>query len=145
MLSEASTSCTSDPGRWRAVIVSENGTGTSRADVVMTNRKPDLCSDCREPLEPWDGPPEARPPCPDCGRTVRHLRVTVTERVIGSDGISTVRIRERIEANWVPLLAAAALSVSGYLLAGFVGLLVGAAAVPMGAEAYEKVREIDRQ
>lgn len=55
------------------------------------------------------------------------------------------KVREWIETNWLPLLAAAVLSAAGYLLGGWVGLLVGAAALPVGVGAFTKIREINRR
>lgn len=111
----------------------------------MTHRRPDLCGDCDEPLEPHDGAPEDRPRCPECGSTNRKIRASQTEVVGVSDQIGVARIREWIETNWALLLAASTLSAAGLLLAGIVGLLLGAAAVPVGAYAFTKVQEIDRQ
>lgn len=96
-------------------------------------------------MESHDGDPEDRPPCPECGSTNRTIRVSITETVAVSDEVSTTRIREWLETSWPLLLAASTLTVTGYLLAGLLGLLLGAASVPVGAEAFEKVREIDHR
>lgn len=48
---------------------------------MTPDRRPDLCSDCGEPLEPWDGPPDERPACPECGGTARTIRLGVVHAV----------------------------------------------------------------
>lgn len=108
------------------------------------DRPPDLCSNCGEELEPWDGDPEERPACPECGSSNRTIRVSTTETVAVSGEVSLTRIREWLETNWLHLVAFAALTAAGFLLAGWLGLLFAAAAVPVGAGAFERVREIDR-
>lgn len=49
---------------------------------MTADRRPDLCSDCGEPVEPHDGDPEDRPPCPECGSTSRTVRMSA--RAVGT-------------------------------------------------------------
>lgn len=105
------------------------------------------CSDCGELLEPWDGAPQERPPCHQCGGAKRDVTLHAepgSYRLSGRPA-RLAWLQEWVETNWPLLLAWACLTAAGYLLAGWSGLLLGAAAVPVGAGAFTKVREIDRQ
>lgn len=67
---------------------------------MTVDRRPDLCSDCGEPLEPHDGDPEDRPSCPECGSTDRTIRVHAQDSISVSGEVQSYYVYASYAEEW---------------------------------------------
>jgi hypothetical protein len=58
----------------------------------------DLCTQCSTTLEPWLGEPSSRPPCPNCGSTIRSFARGASED-LGLSGSLSYVVRSPNEAK----------------------------------------------
>lgn len=101
------------------------------------------CSDCEEPLDEVAANEDERQPCPACGSSKRTISASIEETVVVTDAVSSRRIREWIETNWLALFLAALLTVTGFLVDHVLGIAVAAVATAVGAKAFTDHREVD--
>lgn len=99
-----------------------------------------VCDRCGERLDDLPVSPDEFPPCPQCGSRDQKRVFADGGVLLTAPPISAPPIQEWFEMNWLSLLGGTVLTVAGFLVGGWIGLLVGAAASVVGVGAFTKVR-----
>lgn len=63
--------------------------------MSATHSKSVECSNCGEPLAPYNGSADEPPPCPRCDSTDRTIAVSIVEKVRVSDSVSVSVVKAR--------------------------------------------------